>query len=79
MWTKSDAWEREIERESEPFLANNIPNLCLDNFAIDCDRLIWNSTPMVDFESKQNSFFANLESIWLFPTSESPITTTLNT
>ncbi|KAJ6723132.1 hypothetical protein OIU74_007679 [Salix koriyanagi] len=41
--------------------------------------LVWNSTPMVDFESKQKSFLVNLERICVLPTAESPITTTLNT
>lgn len=35
-----------------------------------------NSTPIVDFDSKLNSFLVNLASKLLFPTPESPINTT---
>ncbi|CAA7397520.1 unnamed protein product [Spirodela intermedia] len=37
-----------------------------------------NSTPMVDLDSRLNSFLVNLESRFDFPTPESPISTTLN-
>lgn len=35
-----------------------------------------NSTPIVDLDSKLNSFLVNLDSKLLFPTPESPIKTT---
>lgn len=35
-----------------------------------------NSTPIVDFDSKLNSFLVNLANKLLFPTPESPINTT---
>lgn len=38
--------------------------------------LVANSTPIVDLDSKLNSFLVNLESRLLFPTPESPISTT---
>ena len=38
--------------------------------------LVANSTPMVDFDSKLNSFLVNRESKLDFPTPESPIRTT---
>lgn len=38
--------------------------------------LVANSTPMVDLDSRLNSFLVNLESKLLFPTPESPINTT---
>jgi hypothetical protein len=38
--------------------------------------LVANSTPIVDFDSKLNSFRVNLESKFDFPTPESPIKTT---
>lgn len=34
--------------------------------------LVANSTPIVGFESKLNSFLVNLESTFVFPTPESP-------
>jgi len=37
-----------------------------------------NSTPMVDFDSEQNSFRVKRDSKLDFPTPESPIKTTLN-
>lgn len=37
-----------------------------------------NSTPIVDFDSKLNSFLVNLDKRLLFPTPESPISTTRN-
>jgi hypothetical protein len=40
--------------------------------------LVANSTPMVDLDSKQNSFLVNLERILDLPTPESPISTILN-
>jgi hypothetical protein len=40
--------------------------------------LVANSTPMVDLDSKLNSFLVNLESRLDFPTPESPIRTTRN-
>lgn len=36
-----------------------------------------NSTPIVDFDSKLNSFLVNLDSRLLLPTPESPISTTV--
>ena len=39
--------------------------------------LVANSTPMVDLDSKLNSFLVNLESRLLLPTPESPINTTI--
>ena len=42
-----------------------------------CNVLVANSTPIVDLDSKQNSFLVNLESMLDFPTPESPINTTL--
>ena len=41
-----------------------------------CILLVANSTPMVDFDSRLNSFRVNLERRLLFPTPESPINTT---
>ena len=41
-----------------------------------CIDLVANSTPMVDLDSKLNSFLVNLESKFDFPTPESPIKTT---
>lgn len=41
-----------------------------------CMLLVANSTPIVDFDSKLNSFLVNLASKLLFPTPESPIKTT---
>lgn len=38
--------------------------------------LVANSTPIVDLDSKLNSFLVNLESKLLLPTPESPIRTT---
>ncbi len=38
--------------------------------------LVANSTPMVDFDSRLNSFRVNLDSKFDFPTPESPINTT---
>ena len=38
--------------------------------------LVANSTPMVDFDSRLNSFLVNRESRLDFPTPESPIRTT---
>jgi hypothetical protein len=40
--------------------------------------LVANSTPMVDLDSRQNSFLVNLERILDLPTPESPISTILN-
>lgn len=40
--------------------------------------LVANSTPMVDFDSKLNSFLVNLDNRLLLPTPESPISTTVN-
>jgi hypothetical protein len=40
--------------------------------------LVANSTPIVDFDSEQNSFLVKRESKLDFPTPESPIRTTLN-
>jgi len=37
-----------------------------------------NSTPIVDFDSKQNSFRVKRDSKFDLPTPESPIRTTLN-
>jgi len=42
-----------------------------------CNVLVANSTPMVDLDSKQNSFRVNLERMLDLPTPESPIKTTL--
>ena len=39
--------------------------------------LVANSTPIVDFDSKLNSFRVNLDSKFDFPTPESPIKTTV--
>ena len=39
--------------------------------------LVANSTPMVDFDSKLNSFLVNRESRFDLPTPESPIRTTV--
>ena len=39
--------------------------------------LVANSTPMVDLDSRLNSFLVNLESRLLLPTPESPIKTTV--
>lgn len=41
-----------------------------------CMLLVANSTPIVDFDSKLNSFLVNLDKRLLFPTPESPIRTT---
>jgi hypothetical protein len=38
--------------------------------------LVANSTPMVDLDSKLNSFLVNLDNKFDFPTPESPINTT---
>ena len=38
-----------------------------------------NSTPIVDLDSKLNSFRVNLDRRLLLPTPESPINTTVNT
>ena len=38
--------------------------------------LVANSTPIVDLDSKLNSFLVNLDKRLLFPTPESPINTT---
>ncbi|GKV16468.1 hypothetical protein SLEP1_g27108 [Rubroshorea leprosula] len=40
---------------------------------------VWNSTPIVAFESKLNSFEAKQARIYDFPMAESPISTTLKT
>ena len=40
--------------------------------------LVANSTPMVDFDSKLNSFLVNLDNRLDLPTPESPMRTTLN-
>lgn len=45
-------------------------------FPSTCMLLVANSTPIVDFDSKLNSFRVNLDSRLLFPTPESPIRTT---
>uniref|UniRef100_A0A2P2P5W8 Uncharacterized protein n=1 Tax=Rhizophora mucronata TaxID=61149 RepID=A0A2P2P5W8_RHIMU len=37
-----------------------------------------NSTPMVDLDSRLNSFLVNRDNRFDFPTPESPINTTLN-
>lgn len=37
-----------------------------------------NSTPIVDFDSKLNSFLVKRDNRLLFPTPESPIKTTVN-
>lgn len=42
-----------------------------------CMLLVANSTPIVDLDSKLNSFLVNLESRLLLPTPESPINTTV--
>lgn len=39
--------------------------------------LVANSTPMVDFDSRLNSFRVNLANRLLLPTPESPIRTTI--
>lgn len=39
--------------------------------------LVANSTPIVDFDSRLNSFLVKRESRLLFPTPESPIRTTV--
>ena len=39
--------------------------------------LVANSTPIVDFDSKLNSFLVNLDNKLLLPTPESPISTTV--
>ena len=44
--------------------------------SVTCIDLVANSTPMVDLDSKLNSFLVNLESKFDFPTPESPIKTT---
>lgn len=41
-----------------------------------CMLLVANSTPIVDFDSKLNSFLVNLDNKFDFPTPESPISTT---
>ena len=41
--------------------------------------LVANSTPMVDFDSRLNSFLVNRESKFDLPTPESPIKTTVDT
>lgn len=41
-----------------------------------CILRVANSTPMVDFDSKLNSFLVNRDRRLLFPTPESPIRTT---
>lgn len=46
------------------------------NSYITCILLVANSTPIVDFDSKLNSFLVNLDNKLLFPTPESPIRTT---
>ncbi|GKV01894.1 hypothetical protein SLEP1_g14406 [Rubroshorea leprosula] len=40
---------------------------------------VWNSTPIVAFESKFNSFEAKQARIYDFPMAESPISSTLKT
>jgi len=41
-----------------------------------CILRVANSTPMVDFDSKLNSFLVNRDRRLLFPTPESPMRTT---
>ena len=48
---------------------------CKD-FSHTCILLVANSTPMVDFDSKLNSFLVNRDNRLLLPTPESPIKTT---
>lgn len=43
---------------------------------ITCMLRVANSTPIVDFDSKLNSFLVNLANKLLLPTPESPINTT---
>ena len=54
-----------------------IDNLLIEKFQLTCILLVANSTPIVDFDSKLNSFRVNLERRLLFPTPESPISTTV--
>jgi len=42
-----------------------------------CTLRVANSTPIVDFDSKQNSFLVKRESRFDFPTPESPMRTIL--
>ncbi|PKI66498.1 hypothetical protein CRG98_013154 [Punica granatum] len=56
---------------SIPLLTSSIPYLRLD-------FLVANSTPIVDLDSKQNSFLVYLERMLDLPTPESPINTILN-
>ena len=44
-----------------------------------CMLRVANSTPIVDLDSKLNSFRVNLDRRLLLPTPESPINTTVNT
>ncbi|KVH94638.1 hypothetical protein Ccrd_003276 [Cynara cardunculus var. scolymus] len=62
---------------SVPLLSGCVPNLSLYGLSIYL-VLVANSTPMVDLDSRQNSFLVNLDRILDFPTPESPINTILN-
>ena len=63
------------------YLPNNICTqidyILIKKFKLTCILLVANSTPIVDFDSKLNSFRVNLERRLLFPTPESPISTTV--
>ena len=50
----------------------------LRQMMITCRVLVANSTPMVDLDSRQNSFRVNLERMLDLPTPESPMRTILN-
>lgn len=54
-----------------------IGNAKVHSHKLTCMLLVANSTPIVDLDSRLNSFLVNLESKLLFPTPESPIKTTI--
>ena len=55
-----------------------IQNAREDGWIITCRVRVANSTPMVDLDSRQNSFLVNLERMLDLPTPESPMRTILN-
>ncbi|CAL6311639.1 unnamed protein product [Bathycoccus prasinos] len=57
------------------FRVSVIPQFCQPFFNI---SKIANSTPIVDFDSTENSFLVNLDRMFDLPTPESPIKTILN-
>ena len=71
-----ESYNFKLEKWGAPFLASSVPNVSLDDLAI--NDSIFELYPIVELDSKLNSFLVNLESKLDFPTPESPIKTSLN-